>query len=311
MRKGINQWSMPETWDIRRCVEVARRAGFDGIELVLGEATEASGPAQGAEHLGSPLRYLGFHPYANDEFCLSSTPREVQRVRELVEAAGLAIPSISTVMPFLHPITSPDAEVRDRGTRILRQAIEFAGILGADSLLVVPGVVGPGMRYEDALENARGCIEALIPDAEEHDVVLAVENVWNQMLGSPLEFRDFLDAIDHPKVAAYVDVGNAVRTGFGEDWLRILGGRVDKVHVCNFRAETGNLTGFTRHLLDGDVDWAAVTTALDGIGYDGWLTAEITPPSPHFPEKTLRDIATTMDWIIAGGDPGRGEARGT
>ena len=309
MRKGINQWSMPESWDIRRCAEVARRAGFDGIELVLGEPTETSGPSQGAEHLGSPLRYLGFHPYANDEFCLSSAPRDVERVRELVEGTGLAIPSISTVMPFLHPITSPDAETRERGTRVLRQAIEFAGILGADSLLVVPGVVGPGMRYDDALEHARDCIEELIPAAEEHDVVLAVENVWNQMLGSPLEFRDFLDAIDHPRVRAYVDVGNAVRTGFGEDWLRILEERVDKVHVCNFRGETGNLTGFTRHLLDGDVDWPAVMAALDGIGYDGWLTAEITPPSPHFPEKTLRDIATTMDWIIAGGDPEREEAR--
>ena len=311
MRKGINQWSMPEAWDIRTCVDVAARAGFDGIELVLGDPTAVSGPSQGAEHLGSPLRYLGFHPYANDEFSLESAPRDVDEVRKVVEEGGLTIPSISTVMPFLHPITSSDAEVRGRGTAILRQAIEFAGLLGAESLLVVPGVVGPGMRYDEALERAKGCLEELVPAAEEHDVTLAVENVWNQMLGSPLEFRDFVDAIDHPKVAAYVDVGNAVRTGFGEDWLRLLGDRVDKVHVCNFRGETGNLTGFTRHLLDGDVDWPAVMDALNDIGYDGWLTAEITPPSPHFPEKTLRDIATTMDWIIAGGDPAAEEAGGT
>lgn len=311
MRKGINQWSMPDSWDLRTCFEVAHRAGFDGVELVLGEHVDASSPAQGAEHLTSPLAYLGFHPYANNEFCLDCKPADVERARRLAEEEGIAIPSISTVMPFLHPITSPDVATRERGTDILRQAIEFAGILGAESLLVVPGVVGPGMRYEDAVANAQHCLEELVPAAEEHGVVLAVENVWNQMLGSPVEFRDFLDRIDQPKVRAYVDVGNAVRTGFGDDWLRILSGRVDKVHVCNFRGETGNLTGFTRHLLDGDVDWPSVMDALDDIGYDGWLTAEITPPSPHWPEKTLRDISTTLDWIIARGDPGHGEAHGT
>lgn len=308
MRKSINQWSMPDSWDLRTCFDVARTAGFDGVELVLGEHVDGKDPAQGAEHLGSPMRYLGFHPYANNEFCLESAPADVERARQQAEDVGIAIPSISTVMPFLHPITSPDAATRERGTCILRQAIEFAGILGAETLLLVPGLVGPGMRYEDAVANAQRSIEELVPTAEEHDVVLAVENVWNQMLGSPLEFRDFVDRIDHPKVRAYVDVGNAVRTGFGDDWLRLLGDRVDKVHVCNFRGETGNLTGFTRHLLDGDVDWPNVMAALDGIGYDGWLTAEITPPSPHWPEKTLRDISTTMDWIIARGDPAHEEA---
>lgn len=303
MRKGINQWSLPDAWDLRTCFAVARDAGFDGVELVLGELSGRAGPAQGAEHLGSPLRYLGFHPYANDEFCLDCGPDDVARVRDLADEAGVRVPSISTVLPFVHPLTAEDPETRARGSAILRQALEFAGILGAESVLVVPGVVVPGISYIDALQRSRACLEELVPHAEEHGVVLAVENVWNQMLLSPIEFRDFLDTIDSRWVRAYIDVGNAVRTGFGDDWLRVLGERVDKVHACNFRAEVGNLTGFTRHLLDGDVDWPAVTAALDAIGYDGWITAEITPPAPHFPDKVVRDVASTLDWILAGGDP--------
>lgn len=303
MRKGINQWSLPDAWDLRTCFTVARDAGFDGLELVLGEEVTGTSAAGGAEHLGSPLAYLGFYPYANDEFCLTSSRRDVEAVRDLADDLGVQVPSVSTVMPFLHPLTAEEDAVRERGTEILRQALEFAGIVGAESLLVVPGVVTPGVHYERALERARSCLAKLVPDAEAHGVVLAVENVWNQMLLSPVEFRDFVDALDSPWVRAYVDVGNAVRTGFGEDWLRILAERVDKVHVCNFRGEVGNLTGFTRHLLDGDVDWPAVMDALGAIGYDGWLTAEITPPAPHHPEKVVRDLASTMDWILARGEP--------
>lgn len=311
MRKGINQWSLPENWELRRCFENARTAGFDGVELVLGEEGERATAPAGAEHLASPLRYLGFHPYSNDEFCLASSRDQVASVRELADEVGVAIPSISTVLPFLNPLSANEPAVRERGTEILDRALEFAGILGADSLLVVPGVVGPGVPYDAALERSRSCLASLAPQAEAQGVVLAVENVWNGMLYSPLEFRDFVDSVGSPWVRAYVDVGNAIRTGFGEDWLRLLGDRVDKVHVCNFRGEVGNLTGFTRHLLDGDVDWPAVMDALDTIGYDGWITAEVTPPAPHYPEKALRDIASTLDWILARGDPGRAPAGGS
>lgn len=305
MRKGINQWSFPDSLSLEQCFALASSAGFEGVELVLGAPVGESGSsARGAaEHLGSPLRYLGFHPYQNDAFSTASTPDEVRTIRARAEEAGLRIPSVATVLPFLYPPSASDAALREEGAAALRKALEFAGLLGAETLLVVPGVVTPGERYDEAVERSRSTLRSLLPVAEEHGVVMGIENVWNQMLLSPIEFRDFVASLGSPWAKAYVDVGNLVRTGFGEQWLEILDEQVDKIHFCNFRAEVGNLTGFTRHLLDGDVDWPAVTRAMRRIGYDGWVTAEVTPPAPHYPDKVIRDLASTMDWILAEGPP--------
>ncbi|MEX2534421.1 MAG: sugar phosphate isomerase/epimerase family protein [Trueperaceae bacterium] len=301
IKKGINQWSFPDTMDLRSCFSLARDAGFDGVELVVadvqGSARVSAGG--GAEHLTLPMTYLGFYPYANPEFTLESTAEEVKGIRELADEFKIAIPSLASVMPFIYALSDPDQEVRRKGRGILATCLGFAGQLGAESLLVIPGLVTPASSYDSSIPRVKESVEALIPVAEEHGVVLALENVWNQFFLSPPEFRDFIDSFDSDFVKAYFDVGNVVRTGIGEHWLRTLGKRVDKIHFCNFRGEVGNITGFTRHLLDGDVNWPSILGAMDAIGYSGWVTAEITPPAPHYPEKVIYDIASTMDWMFS------------
>lgn len=309
IKKGINQWSFPDTMSLRSCFELAKEAGFDGVELVVAEPSAGERPAKGGvEHIGSPMSYLGFHPYANDEFTLASTLDEVKAIKGLADEVGISIPSIATVMPFIHPLSDPDPAVREKGQQVLATCLEFGSQLGAESILVVPGLVTPAAAYDVALPRVKESLGALIPEAESRGVVLALENVWNQFLLSPIEFRDLIDSIGSDYVRAYFDVGNILRTGFGEQWLRTLGHRVDKIHFCNFRGEVGNITGFTRHLLDGDVNWPEITAAMAEIGYQGWVTAEITPPAPHYPEKVIHDISTTMDWILMGGAPARHQA---
>lgn len=305
MFKGINQWSFPDTMDLRACFELARSAGFDGVELVLVEAPmENDGVTKGgAEHLALPMTYLGFHPYRNDEFTLQSTPEEIRQVKALADEVGIQIPSIATVLPFIYPLSDENPEIRQKGVDLIRTCLEFGAILQAEAVLVIPGLVTPWVSYERVLDRLSESLTDLIPIAEEQGVVLALENVWNQAFLSPLEFCDFIDSFDSAFVRAYFDVGNILRTGYGEQWLWLLGERVDKVHLCNFRNEIGNITGFTRHLLDGDVNWPAIVGVLRDIGYDGWVTAEITPPAPYYPEKVIHDIATTIDWIFADGVP--------
>jgi L-ribulose-5-phosphate 3-epimerase len=305
IKKGINQWSFPDHMDLRSCFALAREAGFDGVELVVADAAGSAGSEStgGAEHLNLPMTYLGFYPYANLEFTLDSSLEEVDAIRKMADEMGVALPSISTVMPFIYPLSDPDESVRKKGRDVLETCLRFARHLGAESLLVIPGLVNEVSDYEGAVVRAHESLSALAPSAEENGVVLALENVWNQLFLSPIEFRDFIDSIGSDYVKSYIDVGNAMRMGFGEQWLRTLGHRVDKIHVCNFRNEVGNIAGFTRHLLDGDVNWPGVTAAIEAIGYSGWVTAEITPPSKFYPEKVIFDIASSMDWILSSGRP--------
>jgi hexulose-6-phosphate isomerase len=196
VRKGVNRWCFPAAWPIRTCLAVARRAGFDGVELVMGDpaASAQDAPAGPMAHLASPLGYLGIHPYPTPELHPDATPDEVRALGEEVRAHGLAVPSVTTALWVRHPLTAADEAERARGTELYRTALRFAGLLGAETVQLVPGLVQPGSRYDDALAHARDGIAALLPDAERHGVTLAVENVWNQMLQSPLEFRDFVDA---------------------------------------------------------------------------------------------------------------------
>lgn len=305
MKKGLNQWSLPDKMSLRECMELAKDAGFDGLELALVEAplAESEGAGGSGEHLAFPLAYLGFHPYRNDEFTLQTTPEQLQAIKAMAEKIGIEIPSVTSILPFLYPLTDANPETRRKGVEIIRTCVEFAAILGAGAVLTIPAVVTPGVTYDQALAQAHSSLMEVVPLAQERQVTLAVENVWNRALLSPIEFRDFIDGFNSPAVGAYFDVGNVLLTGLGEQWIRILGQRIKRVHFDNFRGEVGNITGFTRHLLDGDVNWPAIMQALRDIHYNGWVTAEITPPAPYYPEKVIYDIASTMDWIIAGGQP--------
>jgi L-ribulose-5-phosphate 3-epimerase len=155
----------------------------------------------------------------------------------------------------------------------------------------------PVISYEVAWERALTIYRALGPVAERHGVTLCVENVWNRFLLSPLEMRGFVDAVASPAVRVYFDVGNVVVSGFPEQWLRILGQRIGRIHLKDFRTSVGTLNGFVM-LLEGDVHWAEVMTAVREIDYNGYLTAEYGPYR-HGPETLLAHLSTSMDRIIA------------
>ena len=135
--------------------------------------------------------------------------------------------------------------------------------------------------------------KSLAPFAEELGVTLGVENVWNKFLLSPLEMRDFLDKIGSPRVKSYFDVGNVVATGYPEQWIRILGERIARVHFKDFQRDVATLDGFC-DLLEGDADYAAVMRELRAVGYDGPVAAEFFDVEDDLPK-----IAAAMDRILA------------
>ena len=112
-----------------------------------------------------------------------------------------------------------------------------------------------------------------------------------------MEMRDFIDKIDSPFVGSYLDIGNTVANGYPEHWVQILGRRIKKVHLKDYRREAGGLCGFV-DLLAGDVNYPAVTEALASVGYDDWVTAEMIPNYKYFTEAIIYNTSFSMDKIL-------------
>ncbi|OPZ74511.1 MAG: fructoselysine 3-epimerase [Actinobacteria bacterium ADurb.Bin444] len=172
-------------------------------------------------------------------------------------------------------------------------ALRQARAIGTDVVLVVPGVVTEDVSYKAAYEISRRSLQELLPVAEETGVIIALENVWNRFLLSPLEMRDFVDGFQSPLVQAYFDVGNILLYGFPHHWIEVLGTRIKRVHVKDFDSNTRQFVG----LLQGSVDYPRVMAALRGVGYDGYITAELTAYR-QYPEQFVRDTAAQLEQIV-------------
>ena len=180
-----------------------------------------------------------------------------------------------------------------------------ASQLGASGILVVPGAVeiffNPAAEivpYDVAMKRVEEVMKELAPVAEKNKVAIGIENVWNKMFLSPLEARDVLDRVGSEYVGWFFDVGNILALGFPEQWIRILGKRIKKVHVKDFRRAVGTADGFV-DLLEGDVNWPEVVKALKEVGYDDFLIAEMIPGYTHAPETRLANTSLALDKILA------------
>jgi hexulose-6-phosphate isomerase len=191
---------------------------------------------------------------------------------------------------------SDDPKLRATGIDLVRRLLDFAALVGAPNLLVVPGVVTSRITYEDAYQRLDEAIGILREEAEKRRVGLGLENVWGKFLYSPLELRDFVDKFASPLVGVHFDVGNVMQYGYPDQWIRILGRRLLNIHLKDYDESINNIRAFT-WLFQGSVPWAAVMGALREVGYDGYLIAEV-PPYPFAPEEGIRDLGRRIDTLI-------------
>lgn len=189
------------------------------------------------------------------------------------------------------PLSDPRPEVVDKALAGMEAALRSAAAQGAGAVLLVPAVVTEEVGYAEAWSRSQKNIRKLLPLADEQGVTIAVENVWNKFLLSPVEFARYIDEFDSPRLRAYIDVGNMILFGFAQDWLRTVGRRIVRIHLKDFRRKGYEWT----NLLDGDVNWPQVRKALAEIGYSGYLTTELRAGD----EAYLTDLATRIDRIIA------------
>ena len=215
------------------------------------------------------------------------------------EATGLTIPSVCGSQHGKYPLSHPDPEVRKQGLDALKVTIQDAKIYGADTILLVPGRVSEEVSYDDCWNRSIAEIKKALPLAEELKVAIAIENVWNNFLLSPMEAANYVDLFKSRYVKFYFDCGNYLFLGWPEQWIRILGKRIAKIHIKEYSrklADTqGKRAGFNVKLLEGDVNWPAVMKALDDIGYKDWATIE--QPGGDTPQG-LKDLNDRLDKIL-------------
>ena len=221
-------------------------------------------------------------------------------VLDAFHATGLQAASVCGSKHWAKPLSDPDAAVRKEGLEALIQTLRDAKAYGASSILLVPAVVNKNVSYADAYTRSQTEIRKALPLAKELGVKIAIENVWNQFLLSPLEAKRYVDEFDSAYVGWHLDCGNIVNYGFPEQWVRILGKRVTKLHIKEYsrakRDKTGPYSGFQVGFFEGDNNWPAIMQALDEIGYKGWGIAE--QPGADSPEG-LKMLSTGMDKIFA------------
>ncbi len=218
-----------------------------------------------------------------------------ERYASAASASGVRIPSVMNKTHWATPMSDPDPAVRAKSVEGMMASLETATAVGADTVLLVPAVVKPGVcSYQEAWDRSSAEIAKLIPAYAARHVGIGIENVWNKFLLSPLEFNQYLDDFGSPWVGAYFDVGNIMAYGYPEQWIVSLGRRIRKIHVKGFKIEDRTWCS----LLASSIDWAAVMRAFRQVGYDDVMTGELAGAGDT-PEARMTNISTDMDKILA------------
>lgn len=261
IKKGIMWGSIGVGTSIEEKFRLVKQAGFDGVEV--------------NSHLDR---------------------NEVLKARD---ATGLPIPSVCSSQHWNSPLSDPDPKVREKGVEGLKLTLEDAKTYGADTILFVPGRVSDIVSYDDCWNRSILEIKKAIPLAEKLNVKIAIENVWNNFLLSPLEAAGYVDQFKSPMVGSYFDCGNVLAFGWPEQWIKILGKRIAKIHIKEYSRKIadkqGKSAGFGVKLREGDVNWTAVMKSLDSIGYNDWATIE--QPGGDTPEG-LKDLCDRLKLIL-------------
>ncbi|MFM8421052.1 MAG: sugar phosphate isomerase/epimerase family protein [Verrucomicrobiota bacterium] len=221
-------------------------------------------------------------------------------VVKALEATGMKAGSVCCHTHWAKPLSDPNPAVREAGLEGLRISLRDAKRYGAPAVLLVPAVVNSQITYADAYRRSQEQIKKVVPLAEDLGVRIAIENVWNNFLLSPLEAARYVDELQSPSVGWHLDCGNIIHYGWAQHWVQALGKRIATLHIKEYSRskadKQGKWAGFDAEFLKGDNEWPAIMKALDDIGYDGWGIAE--QPGAGSPEG-LQKLSKEMDQIFA------------
>lgn len=270
MQRSVNAWFFEAGTSPADMARQCAEAGMEALELVV----DQDGPIT---------------PTTSEADC--------RNIGRQVREAGIEVASLATILFWHHNYGSDNPADRLKAEDLTLAMLDRAAWLGTNAILVVPAVVGawdsPKLQisYADALNRTYEALCGLAPEAERRGVAIAIENIgiFSRFLLSPVEMAELIDRVNSPWVGVYFDTANVLTSGYPEDWIRILGPRIHRVHIKDCDLSKPGMEGFCAPF-DGDVNWPAVIKALSEVSYDGPLTYEGT--------GDLADIRARLDQII-------------
>ncbi len=282
MKKSINLWAFPypQRMTLRECMQLAKDAGFDGIELNY--------------DLENDLSPKG-------------TTQDFLAIRRMADEIGIEISGLCSFLFWPYPLSSNDPAKRNRGIELAGMIAQAAADMGVENVLVVPGAVHIPWRDDHEPvpndvcdERAKSAIGQLVKQAEKTKTYLNMENIFfNGYLMTPMEMNQFVDSLGSPYVQVHFDTGNISMFQHAEHWANILGKRIKNVHLKEFTKKGTDYSLETfRPLLDGTTNWPAVTDELEKAGYEGYLTFEYFHPYQHYPEALVWQTSDSLDRIL-------------
>ncbi len=232
----------------------AKEMGFDGIEICTG---------------------ADYRPH------LLWQEGGIDKIKELADAAGIEVSSLSpggfTAYTFMHP----DDDKRAEGIEMLRHLAETCPLLGTKVILVP--FFGNGKIEKEHITASRFIdgFKAAAEMAERENVFLAIESTLDAD-----DHQQIIDQVGSSAVGVYYDMGNA--TSFGYDSpteIRQLGKGIVQMHI----KDTGG-----NHAGEGDVDFSAVFESAHAIGYDSWFVLE-TPSKDDPIASAIKNLTFVRD----------------
>lgn len=278
MIKATSLRCFPQEMHWKECLKEARLSGYGGVEVNF-----------------------------DGRFTLDCTDETLKELKKTAEENGIKIVSVYSRQQWKTPISSSDRAKREQGIKTLERLIDIAGYLQAPTILTIPGAVDNSIlspdketvAYKDAYERVKDAISGLSLRAESAGVILALENVPNKFLLSPLEFKRIIEETGSRAVGCHFDAANCFYyQGVPEDWVRILGKHIKAIHLKDYKIAVGSLNGFC-DIFEGDINWNEVCRAIAETGYDGALISEVLPPFRYHPEVLWKTASMAIDCLMA------------
>ena len=278
MKKSLNAWSVDPNTNFEDMFAQLKQAGFDGLELnVDGE--------------GRSVHSLS----------LETTDKELADIYAISQKYDLPVVSISSSLWGNGCMGSAKKEDREYSRKLLDKQLNCAKTLGATGILIVPAGISNDVSIVEAYKNSLDTLEYCKDVIEKYKLKVGLEHVWNMFFTSAFDMVRFIDGLNCEYISAYYDAGNIAAFSWPEYWIEILGKRISHVHIKDFKKTTGwfNGGGTWPPLLEGGVNFKKVIPELRKIGWDGYLTAEVSKPENQTYEEFYKSVVEAEKKIIA------------